>query len=69
MDESLRVLGNGMGGGRLVGMGKDGKPLDEDARPLVVGEVWRRLAAKVTVKTSKAKILTLLSTCSQIKLQ
>ena len=24
-------------------VGKDGKPLDEDARPIVVGEVWRRL--------------------------
>ena len=39
------------GGGTLVGTGKDGKPLDEDARPLVVGEVWRRLAAKVALRS------------------
>ena len=25
------------GGGMLIGIGKDGKPLDEDARPIVVG--------------------------------
>ena len=36
-----------LGGGRLVGIGKDDAPLDVDARPLVVGEVWRRIAGKL----------------------
>ena len=34
-------------GGTLVGIGKDGEPLDVDARPIVVGEAWRRIAGKV----------------------
>jgi hypothetical protein len=37
------------GGGTLIGIGKDGKPLDEDARPIVIGEVWRRIAGKLTL--------------------
>ena len=44
------------GGGSLVGMAKDGKPLDEDARPLVVGEVWRRLACKVALAGEKGQL-------------
>ncbi len=36
-------------GGTLVGIGKDDKPLDEDARPIVVGEFWRRVAGKVSL--------------------
>ena len=32
-----------------MGIGKDDKPLDEDARPIVVGDFWRRLAAKVAL--------------------
>ena len=36
-----------LGGGRLVGIGKNDAPLDVDARPLVVGEVWRRIAGKL----------------------
>jgi len=38
------------GGGRLVGIGKDDEPLDKDARPLVVGETWRRLVEKVGLR-------------------
>ena len=37
----------------MVGIGKDDKPLSEDARPLVVGETWRRLAAKVALRGEK----------------
>ena len=37
------------GGGTLIGIGKDGKPLDEDARPIVIGEFWRRVAGKLTL--------------------
>ncbi len=34
----------------LVGIGKDDdKPLDEDARPIVIGEFWRRLAGKLAL--------------------
>ena len=42
-------------GGILVGTGKDDKPLDEDARPLVVGEVWRMLAAKVALRSENIR--------------
>ena len=37
----------------LVGIGKDDKPLDEDARPIVVGEFWRRVAGKVALLADK----------------
>ena len=37
------------GGGTLIGIGKDGRPLDEDARPIVVGEAWRRVACKMAL--------------------
>ncbi len=36
----------------VVGIGKDDKPLDEDARPIVVGEFWRRVAGKVVLLVS-----------------
>ena len=36
-------------GGTLIGIGKDDKPLDEDARPIVIGEFWRRLAGKLSL--------------------
>ena len=36
-------------GGTLVGIGKDDEPLDVDARPIVVGEAWRRRAGKVSI--------------------
>eukprot|EP00973_Karenia_brevis_P066135 9194021-Karenia_brevis.AAC.1 len=39
-----RFLRRWYGGGGLVGIGKDDKPIDEDARPIVVGEAWRRIA-------------------------
>ena len=40
-------------GGTLVGIGKDDEPLDVDARPIVVGEAWRRLAGKVSIIVDK----------------
>ena len=40
-------------GGGLVGIGKDDKPLDEDARPIVVGEFWRRVAGKLALAGEK----------------
>jgi hypothetical protein len=40
-------------GGSLVGIGKDDEPLDVDARPIVVGEAWRRLAGKVSIIVDK----------------
>jgi len=48
-----RFLRQWFAGGTLVGIGKDDKPLDEDARPIVVGEVWRRLAGKVALLADK----------------
>eukprot|EP00973_Karenia_brevis_P016385 2244397-Karenia_brevis.AAC.1 len=33
-----RYLRQWYGGGTLIGIGKDDKPLDEDARPIVIGE-------------------------------
>ena len=50
-----KYLRKWFGGGKLVGTGKDDKPLTEDARPLVVGETWRRLAAKVALRGEKVK--------------
>ena len=44
-----RYLRRWYGGGTLIGIGKDGKPLDEDARPIVIGEFWRRIAGKLTL--------------------
>ena len=41
------------GGGKLIGIGKDGKPLTEDARPIVVGETFRRVAAKLALLSDK----------------
>ena len=45
------------GGGSLVGVGKPGKSLEEDARPIVTGEVWRRLAFKCTFAADRAHIV------------
>ena len=39
-----------------MGIGKDGKPLHEDARPIVVGETFRRVAAKLALLTDKASL-------------
>ena len=60
--------GHGMGGGRLVGIGKDDEPLDKDARPLVIGESWRRLAEKVAlcgegIHKSESDFVGFLKTC------
>ena len=44
------------GGGSLVGVGKDDKPLDVDARPIVSGEDWRKIIFKCTVQADKNRI-------------
>ena len=44
-----RFLRQWYAGGTLVGIGKDDKPLDEDARPIVVAEFWRRVAGKLAL--------------------
>eukprot|EP00973_Karenia_brevis_P087744 12170370-Karenia_brevis.AAC.1 len=44
-----RYLRKWYGGGTLIGIGKDDKPLDEEARPIVIGEVWRRVAGKMAL--------------------
>ena len=44
------------GGGLLIGIGKDDKPLDEDARPIVCGEAWRRISCKVAFLDSKSEL-------------
>ena len=33
----------------MIGIGKDDEPLHEDARPIVIGEYWRRLAGKLAL--------------------
>eukprot|EP00973_Karenia_brevis_P001711 233044-Karenia_brevis.AAC.1 len=44
-----KFLSQWYGGGTLVGIGKDDQPLDVDARPIVVGETWRRIAGKIAL--------------------
>ena len=51
-----RYLRQWYGGGTLVGIGKDDKPLDEDARPIVCGEAWRRVACKVAFLDGKKEL-------------
>ena len=41
------------GGGKLIGIGKDRKPLTEDARPIVVVGTFRRVAAKLALLSDK----------------
>ena len=45
------------GGGGLMGVGKPDKPLDEDARPIVAGEVWRKLTFKCTLAADKKHVM------------
>ena len=40
----------------MIGIGKDGEPLDKDARPIVVGEVWRRIACKMALIKDKEEL-------------
>ena len=40
----------------VVGIGKDDKPLDEDARPIVVGEAFRRIAGKIALLKDKGEL-------------
>ena len=49
-----KYLSQWYAGGTLVGIGKDDKPLDEDARPIVVGEFWRRGSGRVVLLADKA---------------
>jgi len=51
-----RYLRQWYGGGTLVGIGKDDKPLDEDARPIVCGEAWKRVACKVAFLDGKKEL-------------
>ena len=39
-----------------MGVGKPGKSLDEDARPIVSGETWRKLAFKCTLSSDRAGV-------------
>ena len=48
-----RYLRPWYGGGTLMGIGKDDKPLDEEARPIVIGEFWRRVAGKIALIRDK----------------
>jgi len=43
-------------GGSLVGIGKDDLPLDQDARPIVVGETFRRIAGKIALTRDKGQL-------------
>jgi hypothetical protein len=58
-----RFLRQWYAGGTLVGIGKDDKPLDEDARPIVVGEYWRRVAGKVALLADKEALSGWLKPC------
>ena len=53
---ATRFLRQWYAGRTLVGIGRDDKPLDEDARPSVVGELWRRVAGKVALLADKARL-------------
>ena len=44
-----RYLQRWYGDGTLVGIDKDDQPLDQDARPMVVGETFRRIAGKIAL--------------------
>ena len=41
----------------LVGIRKEDKPIEEDARPIVVGEFWRRVACKLALAADKSVCL------------
>ena len=51
-----RFLRRWYAGGNLVGIGKDDKPLEEDARPIVVGEFWRRVSGKMSLFSDKDEL-------------
>ena len=44
------------GGGTLIGIEKDDLPLDEDARPIVIGETFRRIAGKIALLGDKERL-------------
>ena len=45
------------GGGGLMGVGKEDKPLDTDARPIVSGEDWRKITFKCTLEADKKSVM------------
>ena len=49
--------------GEVGWLGKDVAPLDVDARPLVVGEVWRRIAGKLCLGGDKDSLSGWLQPC------
>ena len=40
-----------------MGVGKEDKPLDVDARPIVAGEVWRKITFKCTLATDRSHVI------------
>ena len=58
-----RFLRQWYAGGTLVGIGKDDKPWDEDARPIFVGEFWRRVGSKVALLADKVDVSGWLKPC------
>ena len=58
-----RFLRRWYAGGTLVGIGKDDKPLEEDARPIVVGEFWRRVSGKVSLSADQEDLSGWLKPC------
>ena len=51
-----RYLQRWYAGGTLVGIEKDDLPLDEDARPIVIGESFRRIAGKIALLGDKERL-------------
>ena len=51
-----RYLQKWYGGGTLIGIEKDDLPLDEDARPIVIGESFRRIAGKIALLGDKERL-------------
>ena len=45
-----------LGGGALVGVGKRGVSLREDARPIVMGETWRKAVFKATLRMDLSQV-------------
>ena len=45
-----------LGGGSLMGIGKPGVSLEADARPIVIGETFRKLVFKVTLRADLAQV-------------
>ena len=48
-----KYLGPFHAGGNLIGLGKPGKDLEEDTRPICSGEIWRRAVMKALLATDR----------------